>query len=59
MLFGLLAPKDVPIIWLSNLLIMSVPDEDYSKKRALRTKLDIYVLIHNKNAESMSSSINN
>jgi hypothetical protein len=31
MLFGLLAPKDVSIIWLSNLLIMSVHDEDYSK----------------------------
>jgi hypothetical protein len=31
MLFGLLAPKDVSIIWLSNLFIISVPDEDYSK----------------------------
>ena len=33
------------IIWLSILLIMRVPDEDYSKKRVVRTKFDIYVLI--------------
>jgi len=31
MLFGLLAPQDVSIISLSNLLIMSVPNEDYYK----------------------------
>ena len=28
---GLLAPKDFKNIWLSNLLIMSVPDEGYSR----------------------------
>jgi hypothetical protein len=28
---GLLAPKDFENIWLSNLLIMSVPDEGYSR----------------------------
>ena len=31
-LFDLLAPKDFKIIWLSNLLIMSVPDKGYSRE---------------------------
>ena len=33
--FGLVAPKPFKIIWLSNLSILSVPDEGYSR-RALR-----------------------
>jgi hypothetical protein len=30
-LFGFLAPKHFKIIWLSNLSILSVPDEGYSR----------------------------
>jgi hypothetical protein len=30
-LFDLLVPKDIEIIWLSNLLFVSVPDESYSR----------------------------
>lgn len=29
--FGILAPKDFKVIWHSNLLIMTVPDEEYSR----------------------------
>jgi len=29
--FGFLAPKDFKIIWLSNILALSVPDEGFSK----------------------------
>ena len=29
--FGLLDPKDFSIFWLSNLLIVDEPDEDYSR----------------------------
>jgi hypothetical protein len=29
--FGFLAPKDFQIIWLSNILALSVPDECYSR----------------------------
>jgi hypothetical protein len=29
-LFSLFAPKDFWIVWLTNLLIMSIPDECYS-----------------------------
>ena len=41
----LLLPKH-EIIWLSNLSIMSVPDEGFS--RNMRTKFDIYVFYLNK-----------
>jgi hypothetical protein len=30
--FGFLAPKDFYIIWLSNILTLSVPDEGYSER---------------------------
>jgi hypothetical protein len=30
--FYLLAPKDLKMIWLSNLLAISVPDESYSER---------------------------
>jgi hypothetical protein len=30
--FGFLAPKDFEIIWLSNILALSVPDKVYSRK---------------------------
>jgi len=29
--FGFLAPKDLKIIWFSNILALSVPDEGYSR----------------------------
>lgn len=29
--FDILAPKDIKVIWHSNLLIMTVPDEEYSR----------------------------
>jgi hypothetical protein len=35
--FGFLAPKDFQIIWLSNLLILSVHDEGYFRN-ALRAR---------------------
>jgi hypothetical protein len=31
-IFGLLVPKTFEIIWLSNLLILSVPDEGYFER---------------------------
>jgi hypothetical protein len=41
----LLAPKTLKIIWLSNLSILNVPGEGYSKKRVVSTKFDICVFI--------------
>lgn len=32
--FGLLVPKDIAIIWLSNILILRVPDDCYSSKES-------------------------
>ena len=32
MTFGFLSPKDFKIIWLSNVLALSVPDDCYSRK---------------------------
>ena len=44
--FHLLLPKTCKsFVCLSNLLLMSVPVEDHSKKRVVRTTLDIYVCI--------------
>jgi len=40
----LLIPK-LYIIWVSNLSILNVPDEGYSRNGALRTKFDIYVFM--------------
>ena len=40
---GFIAPKHFELIWFSNISILSVPDEGYS--RNVRTKLDIYVFI--------------
>jgi hypothetical protein len=37
--FGFIAPKHIHVIWISNVSILSVPDEGYS-----RNKLEIYVL---------------
>ena len=37
----LIAPKDFGIIWLSNILTISVPDESFFQKRVVRTKVDI------------------
>ena len=34
------------MIWLSNLSILSVPDEVYIQKRVVRTEFDIYVFIY-------------
>ena len=44
--FGFIALKDFKIIWLSNISILSLPDEGYSKKRVVSTKFDIYVFIY-------------
>ena len=41
---GLLATKDLSIIWLSNLFILSVPD-DVFQKRVVRINFDIHVFI--------------
>jgi len=43
-LFGFLAPKDCYIIWLSDLLTLSVPLLRLFQKRVVYTKLDIYGL---------------
>ena len=45
MFFGLLAPKTFKIIWLSNFLTLSVPEESYSRKGVVRIKFYIYVFI--------------
>ena len=37
--FGLHAPKDFKIIWLSNLLINNVPDESYSRNMSCTLEL--------------------
>jgi hypothetical protein len=42
--FSFIASKTLNY-WFSNLSIMSVPDEGYSKKRVVRTKFNIYVFI--------------
>ena len=44
--FGFLAHKDLKIIWLSNILALSVTWWMLFKKRVVRTKLDIYVFIN-------------
>jgi hypothetical protein len=44
-LFGCIAPKHFKIIWLSNLSILSVSDEGYSKKHVVCIKSDMYVFI--------------
>jgi hypothetical protein len=36
--FGFIVPKDILIIWLSNIMILSVPDEDYSRNTYLLQK---------------------
>ena len=35
MFFGFLVPDDFYLIWLSNLLNLSVSDDDYSRKRCV------------------------
>ena len=42
------SPKTIKIIWLSNLLILSVPDEGYTRNES-STKFDIYVLLYFEN----------
>ena len=44
-IFGFHAPKDFKIIWLSNILALSVTWWRLFQKRVVRTKLDIYVFI--------------
>ena len=43
--FGLLAPMDFYIFWLSNLLTMIGTNEGYSRNSYLCTKLYMYVFI--------------
>jgi hypothetical protein len=45
--FGFLAPKDFSIIWLSDLLTMSILNEGYFKNMSY-IQIDIYIFI-NKN----------
>ena len=40
-----LAPNEFQIIWLSNLLSLTVPDKWVFQKRVLRTNFDIYVFL--------------
>jgi len=43
--FAFLDPEDFDIIWLSNILALSVPDEGLFQKHVQLSKLDIYVFI--------------
>jgi hypothetical protein len=44
--FGFLVPKMFYLIWFSNILVLRVPDEGYSRnKRVARDKFDIYDFI--------------
>ena len=45
--FGVLSKKNFNIIWLSNLFILSISDEDCYSRKALCTKIDIYNVISN------------
>ena len=41
-----LAPNDLCMTWLSNMLDLSVPGEGYSRKSVVCTKWGIYILLH-------------
>ena len=44
--FGFLVPKEFYLIWLSNILVLRVPDEGYSRNKCVvRAKFDIYDFI--------------
>ena len=43
--FGVLVPKHVYITWLSNILILSVPQEDYSRSSSCSLHSISYVFI--------------
>ena len=44
--FGFLVPKMFYLIWFSNILVLRVPDEGYSRnKRVARANFDIYDFI--------------
>jgi hypothetical protein len=49
--FDFLAPKDFKIIWLSNILGLSVPDEGYSKNVWRALNLISMFLLHLENFE--------
>jgi hypothetical protein len=44
--FGILAPKYIKVIWHPNLLIMSVPDEEYSRNASCILYLIIMLLFY-------------
>jgi len=46
--FGFLGPKDLKIIWLSNILALSVPDQGNYRNGVARTNFDIYDYIRYK-----------
>lgn len=47
--FGILAPKDFKVIWQSNLLIMTVPDEEYSRNASCILYSIIMLLFYPRN----------
>ena len=55
--FDLLAPKDFSVIWLSNFLILSIPDEGYSSNMSCTLKIDISIFIFNTAISTLTAYI--